>query len=162
MDKGCSISSLVELQQKAGGDGSGGYGSQDNTKDGGTGASGDERWCPAAGGAGPRVVAGGIGGSDDRVGGGVSDGGGGGSDGGGGIRGGGGAEQQSERSVEAGDTHPSVCRTPLRLPHASHHTPSFAARDAHWDHMPPLRLPQTDFSDSFSLFRFLLQPSSTK
>ena len=84
MDKGCSISNLVKVQQKAGGDGSGGSGSQENTKNGGTGASGDERLCPAAGGAGPRVVAGGSGSRDDRVGGGVGDGGGGGSDGGGG------------------------------------------------------------------------------
>ena len=91
MDKGCSISNLVELQQKAGGDGSGGFGSQDNINDGGTGASGDERWCPAAGGAGPRVVAGGISGRDDSGGGDGGDGGGGGSDGGGGSGGGSGA-----------------------------------------------------------------------
>ena len=76
MDKGCSISNLVELQQKAGGDGSGGFGSQDNINDGGTGASGDERWCPAAGGAGPRVVAGGVRGGDGSSGVGVGDGGG--------------------------------------------------------------------------------------
>ena len=93
MDKGCSISNLVELQQKAGGDGSGGFGSQDNINDGGTGASGDERWCPAAGGAGHRVVAGGIGVRDDRLGDGVGDGGGDVGDGGGGSGGGGGAEE---------------------------------------------------------------------
>ena len=107
MDKGCSISNLVKVQQKAGGDGSGGSGSQENTKNGGTGASGDERLCPAAGGAGPRVVAGGSGSRDDRVGGGVGDGGGGGSDGGGGSGGGGGEEEPSGRRSGRVGTLPS-------------------------------------------------------
>ena len=41
---GCPISNLVEVQQTADGDGSGGSGSQDNIKDCGTGASGGEKW----------------------------------------------------------------------------------------------------------------------
>ena len=90
MDKGCSISNLVEMQQKAGGDDSGGFGSKDYTNDAGTSASGDETWCPAAGGAGHQVAAGGIGGRAESGRGGVGDGGGEGSGDGGGSGGSGG------------------------------------------------------------------------
>ena len=71
-------------------------------------ASGDEIWCPADGGAGPQVAAGGIGGREESGGGGVGDGGGGGGDGGCGGGGGGGAEEPSERLGEGGGTTPST------------------------------------------------------
>ena len=96
-----------ELQQKAGGDGSGGSGSQDSTKDGGTGASGDEIWCPAGGGAGPQVAAGGIRGREESGGDGGGDGGGGGGDGGSAGGGGGGARRSLQSGlVRAAAPHP--------------------------------------------------------
>ena len=49
-DKSCSMSSLLELQQKAGGDESGGFGSHSVGIDGGDGTSADVRWWPAAAG----------------------------------------------------------------------------------------------------------------
>ena len=85
MDEGCSISDLVVLWSSswiAGGDGSGESGSQGVGGDGGDDTSGDWKWLPAAGGAGHRVVAGGIGGRAESSGGGVGDGRGGGCDGG--------------------------------------------------------------------------------
>jgi hypothetical protein len=50
MDEGCSISDLVELQQTAGGDGSGGFGSQGVKSDGRDGTCGEgvvarRQWC---------------------------------------------------------------------------------------------------------------------
>ena len=57
----------------------------------------DERLCPATGGAGHLVVAGGIGGREESGGGGVGNGGGGGSDVGGSSSGSSGAEEPSGR-----------------------------------------------------------------
>ena len=125
--RGCPSPTLWSCSCMVGGDGSDESGSKGVDGDVGDDTSGNLRWCPAAGGAGHRVAAGGIGGRDDRVGCGVSDGGGGGSDESGSCSGGGREEEPSRRL--GGPARLRASRPDPHKPHAENGTCEASRRD---------------------------------